>query len=108
MSSSIRVTVIGAGSWGTTVAHLAAQNSDTVLWSRRKELADQINEEHVNGEYLDTYRLHRELRATSSIEEAVCDADVLVMGVPSHGFRSTLDQVATFLRPWVPVVSLTK
>ena len=42
------------------------------------------------------------------MEEAVCDADVLVMGVPSHGFRETLEQVATCLRPWVPIVSLTK
>ena len=84
------MSVIGAGSWGTTVAHLASQNGPTVLWSRRKDLADQINEEHENGEYLSGYRLHRHLRATSSMEEAVHDADVLVMGVPSHVFRETM------------------
>jgi glycerol-3-phosphate dehydrogenase (NAD(P)+) len=102
------VSVIGAGSWGTTVAHLAAHNEPTILWSRRKELADQINEEHENGEYLAGFRLNRALRATSSMEEAVCTADVLVMGVPSHGFRDTLVDVAACLRPWVPIVSLTK
>src|SRR5262249_3702468 len=42
------------------------------------------------------------------MEEAVCESDVLVMGVPSHGFRETLEQVGTCLRPWVPIVSLTK
>jgi glycerol-3-phosphate dehydrogenase (NAD(P)+) len=105
---TIRVSVIGAGSWGTTVAHLAAHNEPTVLWSRRKELADQINDEHENGEYLSGFRLQKDLRATSSMQEAVCDADVVVMGVPSHGFRESLEQVATCLRPWVPIVSLTK
>ena len=99
---------MGAGSWGTTVAHLAARNTPTVLWSRRKELADEINAEHRNREYLADFTLNPTLRATSSLEEAVCEADVLVMGVPSHGFRETLEDVATCLRPWVPVVSLTK
>src|SRR5262249_58782148 len=79
---TIRVSVVGAGSWGTTVAHLAAHNEPTILWSRRKDLADQINQEHENGDYLSGYRLRPDLRATSSMEEAVCEADVLVMGVP--------------------------
>ena len=48
------------------------------------------------------------MRATASFDEAVSCADVLVMGVPSHGFRSTLEAVAEQLRAWVPVVSLTK
>jgi glycerol-3-phosphate dehydrogenase (NAD(P)+) len=90
------------------VAHLAAHNTPTVLWARRKELADEINETHVNGSYLGGFTLHPELRATSSMEEAVGSADVLVMGVPSHGFREVIADVAPFVRPWVPVVSLTK
>lgn len=104
----MRVAVIGAGSWGTTVAHLAAQNVPTVLWSRRGELADEINSKHTNGDYLDGYELHPQLRATADLREAVAGADVLVMGVPSHGFRSSLEAVGEHLRPWVPVVSLAK
>src|SRR4051794_28196641 len=104
----IRVSVIGAGSWGTTVAALAAQNTPTTLWARRPELAEQIDREHVNGTYLGDFTLPEPLRATSDLEEAVSQADVLVMGVPSHGFRKTLEEVADYLRPWVPVVSLAK
>jgi glycerol-3-phosphate dehydrogenase (NAD(P)+) len=104
----IRVAVVGAGSWGTTVAALASANAPTVLWSRRDELARQISEEHRNGEYLPDFALPEALVATSSLEEAVRDADVLVMGVPSHGMRTTLVELAPFLRPWVPVVSLAK
>jgi glycerol-3-phosphate dehydrogenase (NAD(P)+) len=107
-SSEIRVAVIGAGSWGTTVAALASVNTPTVLWARRPELADQINTAHVNADYLPSFTLPAQLRATSSMAEAVCDADVLVMAVPSHGFRDVAREAAELLRPWVPVVSLSK
>jgi glycerol-3-phosphate dehydrogenase (NAD(P)+) len=107
-SSEIRVAVIGAGSWGTTVAALASVNTPTVLWARRPELADQINAAHVNTDYLPSFTLPAQLRATSSMAEAVCDADVLVMAVPSHGFRDVAREAADLLRPWVPVVSLSK
>jgi len=104
----IRVSVIGAGSWGTTVAALAARNTPTTLWARSPELAEQIDTEHVNGRYLAGYTLPEQLRSTADLEEAVRGADVVVMGVPSHGFRQALEDVSEFLRPWVPVVSLTK
>ncbi|MGH9246230.1 MAG: NAD(P)H-dependent glycerol-3-phosphate dehydrogenase [Acidimicrobiales bacterium] len=104
----IRVAVIGAGSWGTTVAHLAAHNAPTVLWARRPELAATITATHENADYLPGCRLHPDLQATSTLEDAVGQADVLVMAVPSHGFRGVLTGVATCLRPWVPVMSLTK
>ena len=104
----IRVAVLGAGSWGTTVAALAARNTPTVVWSRRADLAAQINDGHRNLDYLADYELPHELRATADLEEAVTGCDVLVMGVPSHSFRSTLEAVGPHLRPWVPVLSLTK
>jgi len=104
----ICVAVIGAGSWGTTVAHLTAHNTSTVLWARDEAVARDITENHRNEKYLPGFELHENLRATSSFEEAVVQADVLVMGVPSHGFRATLTEVAQHLRAWVPVVSLTK
>lgn len=45
---------------------------------------------------------------TSSLEEATSEADTIVMAVPSHGFRAILRQLAPFVRPWVPIVSLVK
>jgi glycerol-3-phosphate dehydrogenase (NAD(P)+) len=104
----IRIAVIGAGSWGTTVAHLSAHNMPTTLWARRGDLAAAIDSTHTNPQYLAGYSLHPELHATDDLEAVVTESDVLVMGVPSHGFRETLEQVARYLRPWVPVVSLTK
>jgi glycerol-3-phosphate dehydrogenase (NAD(P)+) len=104
----IRIAVVGAGSWGTTVAHLAAHNSPTTLWARRAELAQHVDEHHENNEYLPGFSLHPTLRASSDLEETVRDADVVVMGVPTHGFRDSVREVAKHIRPWVPVVSLSK
>lgn len=105
---ALRVAVVGAGSWGTTVASLTARNGPTVLWARRPELAEEIAEEHTNARYLPGVTLPEDLAATSDLCEAVSDADVLVMAVPSHGFRDVLVELATSCRAWVPVVSLSK
>lgn len=108
MSRPIHIAVLGAGSWGTTVASVAARNADTLIWARSADTVDQINREHRNDAYLKGLPLHRKLRATGSLEEAVRDCDVLVVGVPSHSFRTTVQSVAPLLRPWVPVISLAK
>lgn len=106
--SSIRVAVLGGGSWGTTVAHLCAHNAPTVLWCRDEETAEKINSVHENARYLSGYTLHESLRATTDLPEALAEADLLVMGVPSAAFRETLQAAAPCVRPWIPVVSLTK
>ena len=108
MSRPTQVTVLGAGSWGTTVASLAARHARTLLWARSEELATEISETHRNERYLPGLDLHPDLDATASLDEAVRDADVLVLGVPSHGLRATLEAVAPLVRPWIPIISLTK
>jgi glycerol-3-phosphate dehydrogenase (NAD(P)+) len=102
------VAVIGAGSWGTTVAALSSANNPTVLWARRVEVAEEIRASRTNSAYLPGVSLPERLRATSSVEDAVADADVVVMAVPSHGFRAALVEAAPHIRAWVPVVSLSK
>jgi glycerol-3-phosphate dehydrogenase (NAD(P)+) len=104
----IQVTVLGAGSWGTTVASLTAANAQTILWARDDAVASEIDAEHCNGRYLPDLELHPALQATSSLPEALSGADVLVMGLPSHGMRAVLEEAAPLVRPWIPVVSLAK
>jgi glycerol-3-phosphate dehydrogenase (NAD(P)+) len=103
-----KVASIGAGSWGTAVAGLMAHNGvDVLLWARRAAVADEINTWHTNETYLPGIRLPESLRSTDDIEEAVSGADVVVMGVPSHGWRDILRELKPFLRADA-VVSLTK
>ena len=105
---AVRVGVVGAGSWGTTVATLATRNASAILWARRPDLADELGSSHTNTRYLPGHALPAALEATSSLAEAVAEADIVVMGVPSHGMRSTLAEMAPHVRPGVPVVSLAK
>jgi glycerol-3-phosphate dehydrogenase (NAD(P)+) len=105
---SQQLAVIGAGSWGTTVASLAAAQAPTILWARRPEVAREVSARHVNSRYLDDAPLHPALQATADLEEATAAADVLIVGVPSHGFRDMLVELAPWVRPGAPVISLSK
>jgi len=108
MTRPVQVGVLGGGSWGTTVASLAARNTATLQWARDPDVAREIDEQHTNSRYLEDRPLPEALRATSDLTEVAAEADVLVVGVPSHAIRETLEQAAPFLRPWVPVISLAK
>lgn len=100
--------MIGAGSWGTTAAALAARAAPTVLWSRRQDVADHINREHRNPIYMPGQPLPDSLLATSDLGEAVEGATAVVMAVPSHGFRDVYTQAAPAIDSRVPILSLTK
>lgn len=102
------VSVVGAGSWGTTVAAIASANTPTTLWARRSEVAEAICRDGVHPDYLDGAALPRELEVTASLADAVGVADVLVLAVPSHAFRETLVQAAEHVRDGAAVVSVTK
>ena len=108
MNMKLRVALLGGGSWGTTVASLTARNSPTLMWARDAQSVDDINKHHRNEKYLPGARLNEALRATTSLKEAVQEADVIVMGVPSHSFRYVLEDAKPYIRPWVPIVSLSK
>lgn len=105
-----KVAFIGAGSWGTATASLVARkdHDEAVLWARRPELAETINLYHENPEYLPDIPLPETLRATNDMEEALSGADVVVMGVPSHGFRTVLKDVVQVADGKAVYVSLTK
>ncbi|MFN8078335.1 MAG: NAD(P)H-dependent glycerol-3-phosphate dehydrogenase [Kineosporiaceae bacterium] len=104
----MKVTVLGAGSWGTTVASLLALKNETTLWARSAEAAHEITTAHTNTRYLSGYPLPESLRATPDLAQAVGEADVLFVGVPTHGFRAAIEAAVPHVRPWIPVVSLSK
>ncbi|MEN8114995.1 MAG: NAD(P)H-dependent glycerol-3-phosphate dehydrogenase [Actinomycetota bacterium] len=103
----MKVAVIGAGSWGTTVASMLAPRVETVLWARRPELADHLNA-GVNPDYLPGFDLPEDLTATPDVTAAIDRAGVIVMSVPSHGFRSVLEQAAPAIGRGTPILSLSK
>ena len=105
----MKVTVLGAGSWGTTVASLLCRHDhEVLLWARNPEVAEEVTGQHTNEAYLPGAVLPARLRATADLERAARHAELLVVGVPTGAFRDTLEKVRPHLSPWVPVVSLSK
>ena len=100
--------LLGGGSWGTTVAALIARNAPITMWARDQGTVDEINTQHSNAKYLPDAVLPTNVRATTDIEEAVTKMDVIVMGIPSQSFRGVLEHIKPHIRPWVPVISLSK
>ena len=104
----MRISVLGAGSWGTTLAALCSTHHPTILWARSAELAREIDEQHTNKAYLPGHSLPETLRASADLADVVGDADVLIVAIPSSGFRDVLQLAAPDVRSWIPIISLTK
>lgn len=104
----MKITVVGAGSWGTTVASLIGSTRPVTLWARRPEIAEAINQERRNPDYLPDIALGEHLNASANLEASVGDADLVVMGVPSHGYRDVLQGIARLVAAQTPILSLTK
>lgn len=104
----MRIVVLGAGSWGTTVASLVSSRQPTLLWARNPAVALEVNEQHTNNGYLPQFSLDPRLQATPDLEKAVSQAELLIVGVPSHAFRATLELAKPIVHPWIPIISLTK
>src|SRR5687768_15137783 len=87
---------------------MVSRNAPTIIWARRKELAEEIATDHQSRSYLPGILLPEQLQATSSLEEAVQGVDVIVMAVPSHGFRDVLSDAKPWIPSGIPIVSLSK
>lgn len=103
-----KIAVIGAGSWGTAAAWLASTNTTVTLWARNPDLAKAINDEHENRRYLPGRGLPDSLSASDNLAKSVSDADMVVIAVPSHGFRDVFGEISTHLGQSIPILSLTK
>ena len=104
----MKYSVIGAGSWGTAVASLAAPYAPTTIWARRSDVVKNINKKHRNKRYLKGFDLSPELVATDDLRAAVEGATVVIMGVPSHGYRDVLSSMTDLISPDTPILSLSK
>jgi len=99
MADSLRIAVLGAGSWGTALATLMARNGhQVVLWGRDDKVAAAIDTQHENPRYLPGIALPDSLRATTDLAAAMQGAELVLVVVPSHAFTQTLQLIAP-LRP---------
>jgi glycerol-3-phosphate dehydrogenase (NAD(P)+) len=97
--ATVKVAVLGAGSWGTALAALIARHGHAaVLWGRDAAVIEAIDQRHENPHYLPGIVLPDTLQATTDLAASLRDADLVLVVVPSHAFTETLHALAP-LRP---------
>jgi len=105
----MRTAILGAGSWGTAFAKvLNDAGNDVVLWARRAEIADAIRDSQHNPEYFSAYHLGERVSATADPAEALKDAELVFLAVPSQTLRGNLADFTPHFDPGATVVSLMK
>ncbi|RNC67678.1 MAG: NAD(P)-dependent glycerol-3-phosphate dehydrogenase [Desulfuromonadales bacterium] len=106
---SEKIGVIGAGSWGTTLANLLAKKGvDVTLWAYEPELVAEMTANRVNSLFLPGTTLSPGLRFTTSLEEAAAGKDLILLVSPSQVMRGVLQKLAPFLKPGVTLVNASK
>lgn len=109
MQERANIGVIGAGSWGTTLADLLAKKGHRVtLWAYEAELVTEMKSRRENGMYLPGIRLAEQLSFTGSLVEAVSGKDLLLFVVPSQSLRSVLKETIGHISPDSIIVSASK
>ena len=103
------IAVIGAGSWGTTLASLLTEKGyDVSLWSFEKEISDEINNHFTNNTYLPGAVLPRGLKATDDLGNAVKTAHYIINVVPTQFTRSVFREAVKYIHENAVVVSASK
>lgn len=105
----MKVAVLGAGSWGTAISLLLANNGlDVFLWARDRQLSIDIERHHRNTRYLSDISLPESITATSDISCLADNVDAVVLAVPSHAMRSIIKNAKPYLHESMLFLSVTK
>ena len=105
----MKVTVLGSGQWGTTLAQILCDaGNDVLIWGRNKSVIDEINSVHTNQRSLPATGLPESLRATSDISEAFTHSQMTVLAIPAQSLRENLQIWKSYFSPDVPIISSLK
>src|SRR6056297_736734 len=107
--SNKKVTVIGAGSFGAALAMVLEQAGNKVqIWAREEEIANRINEDHINPSYLNDIQLSEDIVAYNNIEQCLQSQDMVVFATPSHALREVAKKIKPCLDGHEILVTVAK
>lgn len=105
----MKAAVIGAGSWGTALAHVLGTSGNSVsLWARKAEVCEGINVNHVNPRYLTDCAISERIHASSDFAEVLDGAEAVVVVTPSSVLRQTCRDIAPYVSDGTPIVICSK
>ncbi|WP_457623851.1 NAD(P)H-dependent glycerol-3-phosphate dehydrogenase [Persephonella sp.] len=102
-----RLTVVGAGSWGTALAQAFSGNfNEVIIWGRDKLVLNSINKERKNKKYLPEVLLSKNIIGEENLNKAISSGDIIIIAVPTQSIREVLSQVSSPIK--VPIISASK
>ncbi len=102
------ISVIGAGSWGTTLANLLAEKGKVKLWAFEKEIVEEIKEKKENSQFLPGIKLSENIQATNDLKEAVEDKKIIITAIPSSFLRDMAKEISKYINQDTIIISVTK
>lgn len=103
------IAIIGAGSWGTALSQVLANNGYTVrLWAREKDVCEEINLKHKNSIFIPGVRLSEQIKSFTDIADALNDQRLILFVVPSQHIRTILMQASSYIGKDAIIVSAVK
>lgn len=106
-----KVAVLGAGSWGTALSKVLAENGHNVkIWSRVEDQAiiDEINDKHTNSRYLDDIALPETIVGTTDLADAISNREIIVVVIPTVGIRNVAQQLNQLVKEPKIIVHASK
>ena len=104
-----KITVLGAGAWGSTMAQVLADGAnDVVLWGRSEAVITEINTSHTNTKYLGSQVLPNSIKATSDIDEAFAHSKYIVLTIPAQSLREKLIELKPLFKGDEVIISTLK
>jgi len=106
-----QITIIGAGSWGTAIGKVIAENNPGTIvkmWSYEKSTANSINIKNQNSEFLPGIKLPYNIKATTHLRESLLNTEGIIIATPSKIIPDTIQKISKLLKDEVPLAYLTK
>ncbi|WP_042346370.1 NAD(P)H-dependent glycerol-3-phosphate dehydrogenase [Bacillus massiliigorillae] len=109
METQKKVTVAGAGSWGTALAMVLADNGHNVfVWGNNEKQINDINENHMNSTYLPDIKLPEAIIGTTSLDEALEGVETVILAVPTKAIREVVKKICATAKQPITIVHVSK